>query len=1108
MDYKMIAFGIASMVITGIMLNLPIVFAADVTVSIFGGSFPESATINPSKEVSLTMLAHNGNNSITVSISNASAQSAISDILIYKCQELDPAQCAVTVSPTSFPGATSVSFDWNTLVDTSSYPQTGYLMILVKVSGANAKWNGFFYKLFKYDHNGFDDSTISNQNIATVEIYAAAANVAKVKDFININNIIPFNSDWVNSVIFSGVGGYFEISSNNPPSSWRNEDNQTDTMTEIKDDYSFSFPQTGGEFYNAISFMNNPSYQCGNGITDPGEDVSNCCYDVGCPIGQYCDNGINFCRNTNAISLDLSGLQSTGITNCNQPHTIPIYLKLNNAPNGAITTSQSYKLGNQPKTTVAASCSFDGSKYTCIITVPSAGSACTGQNYVLGPNKMFFEISYSDGPDTLTLELERTFPDIAVGSWTCDLSGCQSALGEDQSNCCIDCPCSGTNSYCDYQSGNLSSQRCMTDLTNNNLQVSNVNPSNFYTHQTGDSFTFNAMITSKPRGLFTNQITESCTLGCIKGDSEPCTATCSISCSPESSDDQNTYNSTCTFGFEISSYNSTVRYVLIPKILMDVRYNNGTTQLNEVIENEFANIIIDTHWCGDGVPNPDETYVDCCYDVACPAGQYCDSSQTSFNRLDDTCTQIGLIGLSIIDRGGTHFVDHIFTHVTNVTVEATNLPSQSSLYPVCSLGNGNLMCLTTCSDFDGSNRAICNISIPSINYNTSPYYSPVTKLITVPGNHINISIDFMNGSTVATKTFPPISIDDIVITPEFHWANGYCEEELGETWENSCADCPCPDSTNYCYTGANLAGQCLSADGIDLILVGTTPERPECTIQFYQGDCMFIRPVEFKLRIPNAPDDLELISHSYKFDGTSYDITCFADPIDQNQEYTCSTVFPKIPGGDGGTTAKDINVLFAVRYNLNGVLTTKNITAEMPSFSLTRIKSQMVIDCESVIEDISGKETELESGEMQLYAFLGIALALSIYTCYMAAICEGVCYWWVIACGLSLALFGCIGGMLMSQLDGIKAEITQLKGEKQSLCASSSSRSMRNSLDSMATSGVDIVTIGMGIICAVGITIATWGAFQGLGAASAGAAAAEGTTLPASSVQPPQVYIA
>ena len=1060
MRYGIIAMQVAAIMVCYIMLNIPVVIATNSNIDVkiyLGDSLLETTMISPNSYIQVHVSPNSGTNKVTISVSNKTSKQIIKAV-IYKCGGLDPVAC-MSSSPETFTGNMQKEYDWSELADTTmNYPQTGHIIILVEMAGTSSEWYGYHYRLYKHDqYSGFDP--VFSDNIDYVKIHAQTSDMAaKIKDFINTRKMIPMNPAWVKDAWLKHATGFYELTSDDPPAGFQTETNSSYIITGIEGEYSFAFPIKSGSIRNPVVFNMNPSFTCGNGNCESGlgENSVNCCYDCSCSFGQYCDIDVG-CRSMGIVSLDLVGQQQTGISNCYVPHNINIYVKIVGAPTGMTILNQSYKLGSNP--VQPTTCVNTGSSYNCPLTVP-ADPMCSGDSYVLGPNTISFGIRYQDGPDMREKEVSTSFPNVVVSSWTCGNGACEASLGEDDSNCCYDCPCLGQGRYCDMEPGNMSSVRCMNDLTDNNLQISNVAPIHFYTHQPGDTVSLGISITSKPRGL--SGMSPSCSMECTRDDSVPCTASCTISCTEKPSQNPNVYNSTCTMSFSISGYNQTVDYTLYPRLTASVGYRNGTETISKTLSNTFATLFIGAHWCGDGTCNPDESPGGCCYDCACPSGQYCDTKDTAYHTQGDTCKPMSGIGMEVSDIGPVDFTDSTYQHIMDFSVSVTNVPRGAEVHPVCRLAGGSVQCASTCSDINASGVSVCNIVIPSINYKTTPHYNNASNRILLDQNSVNISLDFNNGSSVASKSVL-IDIPQISIEPTFHCGNGLCEWDLGEAYDNCCVDCTCPSADEYCYTGVNLAGQCLKSSQIYLMFDGMEPDPITCTIMQLEGDCIFVDPLLMSTHVMNPPDDMEVISSWYTQGNDTRDVNCVEG---DNASYTCSMTMDTVEDSTEGSTKSDGMITLTISYTRNNTRVTQNITASF-AVTATRIKSDYVKSCEAQIEKLEEQEAKMKKNkqiiQMILAAMWGIAIVLLI----ICIVSEGSCEWCCEAWPWFMCIAACVTGILLPVLSQVEGKIQEIKAQREATCNTDNFAGLSSSnMNSFDIGGLLIGAV-MGIVCII-----------------------------------------
>lgn len=1106
MNCKIIMLEMFVVFVSYLVLTMPVAFATNVRV-IYGG-FVDTVSYNPENFVNRVIDPDEDDETVFVDISNASSD-VIETVYLYRCRDYSPAECVDHVSYESQGAGFSREYDWSEIADQiTGFPQTANIMILVKLAGPfGGKWAGYWDTVTRAC-SGCDFS-VSTNSLNDMDLHVNYGYQEQVKDFIRERDMIPFNPGWVEKAVFSGVTGLYELGMDSP-SDITPENHSVNEITSVDGQFSFVFAE--GSIMNPVVFNVNPSYTCGddvcnNGVDAPdlGENSGNCCYDCGCLADYYCDSGTD-CQRTDSITLSLSGTPDTRVSDCRVEHELDIGVKLNNPPTGFSITGMDYILnGTYSYTAACSGGAGTGYIYTCDITVPPAVPCIEGE-FILAQNSISFVISYPDGPSTASKTLATPFPDITVGSWTCGQFGCEENLGEDSSNCCYDCNNCPGGQYCDFLTGQPDTSACRLIPDDSNLQILDVNPAHFSSSDGSENIDFIAQITDKPQGMFTP------TAGCRIDCTPSCTASCSVSCSSVSSSDPSIYNSTCGISFDINNYDPLRDYTLYPVLNYSMTFNSGVVNGTVVttaktLSSGVGGITIGVHYCGDLDCTQDESQSTCCYDCGCQGGQYCDTLGTTDHRLD-SCKPQNLINMTKVGVGSTSFNDSHIEHRVNVTLRINNKPSSASLSATCGFNNSisDVACSAECGEINGSD-VVCQIIIPAINHSATDFYDPVTRRITLPQNILNVSMEFNNGPNVSSMDFS-FSVPDIVIDVIYHCGNGVCESDIGENVGNCCLDCTCgPDL--YCYTGSVPTGECLSVSDVRLLIDRTDPEELNCTVAEYKGKCQFLKSVDILAKILNPPSDVELFDPYYEFDGNNYrNINCFTYPANQDVNYTCPTVLPEIESNSGGRIEKNLTLHLTIRYTSNQSLITQNISAST-IITVNRIKSDRVMKCESVKSELASKKAKITRDKTMLYVFLGISTVVAViicakaYTCCAATPVCAACPWLQFLCGLALAVVGCIGSMLASAVEKVEQKITQLEQEEDLLCSSSDPSQMRRALGNMRDTGVDIVKIALGIVCAVGIALMLWGV-----AGMIKAPAAAPATIPSQQALPPGLFIA
>jgi hypothetical protein len=1089
MNFKLILIEVFALFASYLVISMP--FAYAIQVNIIYGATQETVDYTPENLINKQLsIQHDPifdpfweQVKIHVNITNTTKD--IEKIYLYKCKGLSPVDCVNSITPEMYnviDNDLDLEFAWNDVRDQSEYPQIANFLYLIKIKGISDIWFGIWDKIKRTAYN-FPEPYFYNYKLDELDLYAKhIEDVYTIKNFIQNYLMIPFNPEQVIKAVFKQASILYEIKTSFLP------DFETDTygmdyLTNITNLYSFVFPDIGW-ITNPITLNLNPSYTCGDGYceTELGETQANCCYDCPCSGGYYCDIGVMGCRQENDISLGLYGSPDTRVSNCNEPHIINISVRINNPPTDLRVIGSEYRLNN---THYPVICTEKENVYTCPVMVPAMPD-CEEGEYKVGPNIINFSISYSDGPNPKTRSIETGFPDIIIGSYICGAYGCEDWLGENQANCCYDCGCPA-GYYCDILIP--SEGRCRYDLTDNNFYIVNPEPIHFYTHNTaGDVIGLTALISNKPVSL--SVVNESCGFEC-KYNNNPCVAFGDISCNPIASEDPDIYNSSCQIIFKIINYNPVNDYRLKPSLHFSVRYNNGSGYIEKTLTTQFNEIRIGPHWCGDGKCDPDENSNTCCYDCPCPIGYYCDIADiqqpgTGRCAKDD-------IKLDLVSVQPTYFNDSYIEHTINITAVIKNKPSGLKTEPACSFNN-SLPCYISCREIDSLNpniyNASCQITVPAIDYNTSPFYNPVTKKIILKGNTLNFSIKFNNGSSTITKELSE-DLPDIVIIPTYHcgYGPGYkpwddrcdpsgsaCESDLGENSDNCCCDCGCEEG-KYCYinyTDPDDIGTCKSVSEIQLVIDKIEPDPIECTIFKDGGECISIESIKIDAHIEPAAGYYLIDSH-YKLinENKTYHLPC--SPLHGNN-YTCSLAISTASrSSDEGMEQKPIEISLSIQHD-DVIDTTVSASTNL---NIKRVKSDALKSYEEQAEELDKQISNTQNIKNWIIGILAAGVAWCLCTCIPCPPAPQCCPW--PDCGTCWLAECCLASIVAKPLMNILNKLDELKLQKEALEAAMSGEEMSEAISDIGISGWSIT---VSVLSAIGAIFCCGGLFGKIGGPS------------------------
>ncbi len=1106
MNYKILAIEVFAIFTSYLVFSIS--FASATNVKVYFGGAPQQNSVQYSPE-SLVSVSFVTDASLAVTLNVAGTSGIqIDKVIVYKCRGLSPSACMQSVAADKLSGTTA-SYQWSSLSDTSTgYPQKANLLILVQARSASAFWSGFWYTIERPDSSTFiprlnpsDEISVNAKNLGDVNL---------IKSFISTNKMIPFNPQWVTSVVFSGANILYELQAGAQEietGQFSSSEVPQNTLTKIEKDYAFVLPSSGQTF-NPIVLNLNPGYICGNNNceTDKGESQANCCIDCACQTSYYCDAS-GGCRQNAGISLSLYGTPVTKVSNCYQQHTLYIPVRINNPPTGMSVSSIRYRLGSNPyQPTSCIGNSSTNHIYSCPITVPVV-SGCSAGTFKYGPNYINFSITYPNGKATTSKSISVLFPDITIGSYTCGNGVCESSLQESSANCCPDCSCA--TGYCDYSAASPENSLCRTDPSSSNLHITALGPLQFYTHTTGDSASLMAQITNTPATLSASG--QSCSIKCIVSGVE-CSSTCSISCTKVPSSDASVYNSTCSIGFSISAYDSLKSYSLFPTVNVSTSYSNGSSgTIQKVFSASAPTISIGSHWPGDKKCDPDESQASCCYDCGCPSGQHCNTETVEFFTPGDSCIENPVIDKDVI--GTTSFTSTYVEHIINITGHANTKPGGAKISASCVFNrtNSGVPCYPSCwetsDELSPYFMFMCQATVPEINYSNTRFFNSLTKQVTITPNWINLTLKYNNGSQVASGEYsfmiPDVVIDVIPKCGDDYGNKAVCEKSIGESYVDCCLDCGClaKGSEYICYTGKVANGECVSTSSIQLSITRIEPEPTvKCTIFDRGGNCQFL-PSKLYLEIANPPSDLE-IEASYRINSTAEFIK-LSNLVKHNAgNYSFDFLIDSIPKTTPGKEERTLQLSAVLSYTHNGIKETKSILDEK-KFTIERVYTPALASC---IEQQKSMDAELSSlgHERDLYIMLSIVFfMLSLYFWYSYLSCTNNCtnpYYYVpciTLCKLGLewpaVVAGLIGGcglmFALNKLDSIEGKIKQLEAQKKLLCSSSNFQDLSGSTSGMGNMLYMVGQIYGGYTCLSAMSI--FGAQAGayVGGSSTGTAA-------------------
>ena len=211
----------------------------------------------------------------------------------------------------------------------------------------------------------------------------------------------------------------------------------------------------------------------------------------------------------------------------------------------------------------------------------------------------------------------------------------------------------------------------------------------------------------------------------------------------------------------------------------------------------------------------------------CPENSYC---------YEQICLGINELELKHYSTSPNSFVGCNQPHDFNVTLSIENHPDNFIVTSKTLILNGSMqVSIRDC--WESGERIYCNLTLPTL-----PNCGEGSYLLSP--NIINFTVDFTDeAGTSFTRTLTT-QISDINIQ-SWICGDGQCQQDLGESQQNCCCDCGCPDDY-YCDRD-----------------IGCMPEPS--SFDFILKSASSTKAI-FDLRIDNAPKDLSIDILLYNFD--------------------------------------------------------------------------------------------------------------------------------------------------------------------------------------------------------------------------------------------------
>jgi hypothetical protein len=415
-------------------------------------------------------------------------------------------------------------------------------------------------------------------------------------------------------------------------------------------------------------------------------------------------------------------------------------------------------------------------------------------------------------------------------SYTCGSGVCDTGLGENSVNCCLDCGCIG-GYYCDAVGGCRNENSITLGLSG----TQTIHMSNCYQEHQAEVY---VKVNNAPSDMVISSSYYS-----LAGSSQ------GTACSPVGG---GVYSCLITVP-PVPDCGTGTQSIGPNSITLDIAYSDGLVQKSKTMSTPFPDVTVGSFDCGDGSCQEDlgENPANCCYDCGCGFG-YCDIGSLETRDSGSCRSGLGDSSLQVIfDKTslGSHGVGG---DSLGLDLRVANAPSSLEL--------SGEDCTLDCRRSDGvSCSASCSMSCSagssgvgdyekrcSMDFSVSDYYSYVDYTLTP---EVRSSAGYYDG--------PDYTIESLSKTAlPIHIGANWCGDDVCaggdvETPDNCCYDCGCPGEMYCDNMDANAPSEgdsCRSLEGIGLVVVDSGP--------YSFSDSAVQNMIDLSVEITNKPSGL------------------------------------------------------------------------------------------------------------------------------------------------------------------------------------------------------------------------------------------------------------
>ncbi len=376
---------LSSIMVIFLLLNLPIVFATEISL-VFGG---ESRTFSFTANKFINKIIDVKSGRVFLNIT-ANRDYSIRRVLLFPCRGLSPMEC-IRKEPIEYESYSDTYINLRDAVENGK----GSIMTLVMLN--TTSWIGFW--------DSYENGNFRSRDLGSLDL-DINTDTGEAEKQISDYGMIPVN--WVEDADFKGKGLY-QIEAEKVITEYGESLNFTRTLesgnlTDTRN-YLFAFPKDS-RVYNPLTFYYQPPVECGNFLCELGESQATCCRDCGCPENQSCSR--TGCVPSSDIRLVLDSMEPSPLlecyiyeNECTFQDLLELKLHIENAPLNYWINDYFFIFGNQSYKGMA--CLPEEEGLDCTILLPRMNRNQSFQEKRI--LSLYLSIGYMEMSETRTEEI-------------------------------------------------------------------------------------------------------------------------------------------------------------------------------------------------------------------------------------------------------------------------------------------------------------------------------------------------------------------------------------------------------------------------------------------------------------------------------------------------------------------------------------------------------------------------------------------------------------------------------------------------------------------------------------------------------------------------------